>query len=103
MADIDILIIGGGATGLGAAVDAASRGYATLLLEQSDHLQSQHETGGKWGLRYLRQGNVKLVLEALKERERLYANTPDRVQHQSFFIQVYTWWHGPFYGGTQAL
>ncbi len=101
MPDTDILIIGGGATGLGAAVDAASRGYATLLLEQADFAAGTSSRSTKLvhgGLRYLRQGNVKLVLEALKERGRLCANAPHLVQHQLFIIPIYNWWHGPFYG-----
>ena len=67
----DILIIGGGATGLGAAVDAASRGYKTLLVEQYDFAKGTSSRSTKLvhgGVRYLAQGNIKLVMDALRER-----------------------------------
>ena len=73
----DIVIIGGGATGLGAAVDAASRGYKTLLLEKFDFGKGTSSRSTKLvhgGVRYLAQGNIKLVVEALKERGRLLKN-----------------------------
>lgn len=97
----DILIIGGGATGLGAAVDAASRGYQTLLIEQSDFAKATSSRSTKLihgGLRYLKQGNIALVLEALRERGRLCKNAPHLIYHRAFFVPNYKWWEGPFYG-----
>ena len=97
----DVIIIGGGATGLGAAVDAASRGYRTLLLEQSDFAKATSSRSTKLihgGLRYLKQGNVALVIEALKERGLLCRNAPHLVSHLPFLVPNYHWWEGPFYG-----
>lgn len=97
----DILIIGGGATGLGAAVDAASRGYKTLLLEQHDFAKGTSSRSTKLvhgGVRYLQQGNIKLVMEALKERGILKKNAAHLVKNQSFIVPNYKWWEGPFYG-----
>lgn len=97
----DVLIIGGGATGLGAAVDAASRGYRTLLLEQNDFAKGTSSRSTKLihgGLRYLQQGNIALVLEALRERGRLCQNAPHLIYHRAFFVPSYKWWEGPFYG-----
>ena len=97
----DILIIGGGATGLGAAVDAASRGLKTVLVEQSDFAKATSSRSTKLihgGLRYLQQGNISLVLEALKERGRLCQNAPHLICHRAFFVPSYHWWQGPFYG-----
>jgi len=99
--DWDVLIIGGGATGLGAAVDAASRGYRTLLLEQHDFAKATSSRSTKLihgGLRYLQQGNIALVLEALRERGRLCQNAPHLIYHRAFFVPSYKWWEGPFYG-----
>lgn len=97
----DFLIIGGGATGLGTAVEAASRGYKTLLLEQHDFSKGTSSRSTKLvhgGVRYLRQGNVALVLEALRERGLLRQNAPHLVKNQSFIVPNYDWWEGPFYG-----
>ncbi len=97
----EILVIGGGATGLGVAVDAASRGYATLLLEQHDFAKGTSSRSTKLihgGIRYLKQGNIGLVMESLKERGRLCRNAPHLVHHHSFIVPIYTWWEGPFYG-----
>lgn len=97
----DIIIIGGGATGLGVAVDAASRGYATLLLEQHDFAKGTSSRSTKLvhgGVRYLRQGNISLVLEALNERGLMRQNAPHLVTHQAFLVPNYDWWDGPFYG-----
>ncbi|HEX6983441.1 MAG TPA: glycerol-3-phosphate dehydrogenase/oxidase [Balneolaceae bacterium] len=97
----DFVIIGGGATGLGTAVDAASRGYRTLLLEQYDFAKGTSSRSTKLvhgGVRYLRQGNVSLVLEALHERGLLMKNAPHLVKNQSFVVPNYDWWEGPFYG-----
>ncbi len=96
----DIVIIGGGATGLGTAVDAASRGYKTLLLEQHDFAKGTSSRSTKLvhgGVRYLQQGDVSLVLEALKERGLMIQNAPHLVKNQAFVIPNYEWWDGPFY------
>lgn len=97
----DFVIIGGGATGLGCAVDAASRGHSVALIEQADFAQATSSRSTKLvhgGVRYLKQGNVSLVLEALKERGRLCVNAPHLVSHQAFIVPIYSWWEGPFYG-----
>lgn len=97
----DIVIIGGGATGLGAAVDAASRGHSVLLVEQSDFAKGTSSRSTKLvhgGVRYLKQGNVSLVLEALRERGLLVRNAPHLVHSLAFVIPNYHWWEGPFYG-----
>src|SRR5210317_1695829 len=85
--DWDILIIGGGATGLGAALDAASRGHRTVLLERGDFAQGTSSRSTKLvhgGVRYLKQGNLRLVLESLRERGRLRANAPHLVSDIRF-------------------
>jgi glycerol-3-phosphate dehydrogenase len=97
----DICIIGGGATGLGIAVDAASRGYTTVLFERYDFAKGTSSRSTKLvhgGVRYLQQGNIKLVIEALKERGLLLKNAPHLVKNQSFVIPNYKWWEHPFYG-----
>lgn len=99
--EFDIIVIGGGATGLGAAVDAASRGYRTLLLEALDFAKGTSSRSTKLvhgGVRYLQQGNIKLVMEALKERGILKKNASHLVKNQSFIVPNYKWWEGPFYG-----
>lgn len=99
-ADWDIIVIGGGATGLGCAVDAASRGYKTLLLEQVDFAKGTSSRSTKLvhgGVRYLQQGDVSLVFEALKERGLMFKNAPHLVTNQSFIIPSYEWWGSPFY------
>ena len=96
----DIIVIGGGATGLGTALDAASRGYHTLLLEQSDFSKGTSSRSTKLvhgGVRYLAQGDISLVLEALHERGLMRHNAPHLVKNQSFIIPNYDWWDGPFY------
>lgn len=98
--DWDILIVGGGATGIGTALDAASRGYRTLLLEQHDFGKGTSSRSTKLvhgGVRYLRQGDVSLVFEALKERGLMMQNAPHLVRNLSFIIPAYDWWEGPFY------
>ncbi len=100
-AEFDICIIGGGATGLGIAVDAASRGYKTILLEQYDFAKGTSSRSTKLvhgGVRYLQQGNIKLVMEALKERGLLLKNAPHLVHNQKFVVPNYKWWEKPFYG-----
>lgn len=97
----DILVIGGGATGLGCAVDAAARGYKTLLLDMHDFSKGTSSRSTKLvhgGVRYLQQGDVSLVIEALHERGLLIQNAPHLVSHQSFIVPSYEWWNGPFYG-----
>ena len=97
----DVLIVGGGATGLGTAIEAASRGYRTLLLEQHDFAKGTSSRSTKLvhgGVRYLKQGNVSLVLEALRERGRMLKNAPHLVTDLRFVVPSYDWWEGPFYG-----
>ena len=97
----DLLIIGGGATGLGCAIDAAARGYKTLLLEMHDFAKATSSRSTKLvhgGVRYLQQGNIALVLEALRERGRLQQNAPHLVSNLAFVVPNYDWWEGPFYG-----
>ena len=97
----DVIIIGGGATGLGAAVDAASRGYRTVLLEQNDFASGTSSRSTKLihgGVRYLRQGNLSLVREALQERSRLYQNAPHLVRNLKFMLPAYSMWERAFYG-----
>ncbi len=97
----DVIVIGGGATGLGAAVDAASRGYRTVLLEQADFAEGTSSRSTKLvhgGVRYLRQGNVALVREALRERSRLRDNAPHLVRNLTFMLPAYSRWERPFYG-----
>lgn len=97
----DFCVIGGGATGLGVAVDAASRGFSTLLLEEYDFAKGTSSRATKLihgGVRYLQQGNIKLVTEALHERGILRRNAPHMVKNQSFIVPNYKWWEGPYYG-----
>ena len=97
----DIVIIGGGATGLGAAVDAASRGYKTLLVEQHDFVKGTSSRSTKLvhgGVRYLQQGNIKLIREALRERTLLLKNAPHVCQPMQFVIPVYSWYKKWYYG-----
>ncbi len=96
----DVVVIGGGASGLGVALDAVSRGFKTLLLEQSDFAKGTSSKSTKLvhgGVRYLAQGNVDLVREALHERGLLLRNAPHLVKNQSFIIPNYEWWGGAFY------
>jgi glycerol-3-phosphate dehydrogenase len=97
----DIVIIGGGATGLGCAVDAASRGYKTLLLEKNDFSKGTSSRSTKLvhgGVRYLAQGNIHLVREALLERGRMIRNAPHVCHTLSFIVPAYKWWQKLFYG-----
>src|SRR6056297_2261122 len=97
----DFVIIGGGATGLACAIEAASRGYQTILLEQDDFSKGTSSRSTKLihgGVRYLQQGNITLVLEALKERGLLRKNAPHLVHNLRFVVPIYDWWEGPFYG-----
>ncbi|MBC8017820.1 MAG: glycerol-3-phosphate dehydrogenase/oxidase, partial [Verrucomicrobia bacterium] len=102
----DMIVIGGGATGLGTAVDAAARGYRTLLLEQRDFASGTSSRSTKLihgGLRYLQQGNLTLVRESLHERGLLMQNAPHLVHNLSFIVPLYDWWEGPFYGAGLKL
>lgn len=97
----DFVIIGGGATGIGVAVDAASRGYRVLLLEQHDFGKGTSSRSTKLvhgGVRYLRQGNISLVREALRERGLLRQNAPHLVHDLPFIVPSYSWWEKSFYG-----
>jgi len=97
----DIVIVGGGASGLGAAVDAAQRGYKTLLLEKNDFAKGTSSRSTKLvhgGVRYLQNGDISLVIEALKERGIMKRNAPHLVKEMSFVIPFYDWWNSPFYG-----
>jgi glycerol-3-phosphate dehydrogenase len=96
----DVIIIGGGATGLGVALDSASRGLKTLLLEQSDFSKGTSSRSTKLvhgGVRYLAQGNIDLVREALRERGLLEKNAPHLVQNEIFVIPNYTRFNKLFY------
>jgi glycerol-3-phosphate dehydrogenase len=97
----DLIIVGGGATGLGSAVDAASRGHRVLLLERGDFATGTSSRSTKLvhgGVRYLQQGNFSLVLEALRERGLLQRNAPHLVANLPFVVPNYEWWEAPFYG-----
>lgn len=97
----DFIVIGGGATGLGVGVDAASRGYSVLLLETGDFAEGTSGRSTKLihgGVRYLQQGNVALVVEALHERGLLLRNAPHLVHNLEFLVPDYRWWERPFYG-----
>ena len=99
--EYDCCIIGGGATGLGIALDAASRGLKTILLEQHDFAKGTSSRSTKLvhgGVRYLQQGNIRLVMDALKERGLLLRNAPHLVHNQAFIVPNYKWWEKPFYG-----
>jgi glycerol-3-phosphate dehydrogenase len=97
----DMIVVGGGATGVGVAIDAASRGYEVLLLEQHDFGKGTSSRSTKLvhgGVRYLEQGNITLVMEALKERGILRKNAPHIVRDLGFVVPSYEWWEAPFYG-----
>ncbi|MDZ4719314.1 MAG: glycerol-3-phosphate dehydrogenase/oxidase [Roseiflexaceae bacterium] len=97
----DIVIIGGGATGLGSAVDAVARGYRTLLIEASDFAKGTSSRSTKLvhgGVRYLAQGNIGLVRDALHERGLMQRNAPQLVHTLPLVIPAYNWWDQPFYG-----
>ncbi len=96
----DCIVIGGGASGLGVAIEASSRGYSCLMLEQSDFGKGTSSRSTKLihgGVRYLQQGDVSMVLEALHERGLLRQNAPHLVSNQRFIVPNYVWWDGPFY------
>jgi glycerol-3-phosphate dehydrogenase len=104
--DFDILVIGGGATGLGIAVDAASRGYRTALVEAHDFAKGTSSRSTKLvhgGVRYLAEWQFGLVTEALEERALLCQNAPHLVHDLAFVVPRYHWWEGPFYGAGLKL
>ena len=97
----DIAVIGGGATGLGVALDAAARGFSVLLVESHDFAKGASSRATKLvhgGVRYLAQGNISLVREALHERSTLLANAPHLAQPLAFVMPSYKFWEAPFYG-----
>ncbi len=96
----DLAVIGGGATGLGTAVDAATRGYRTLLLEAHDFAQGTSSRSTKLvhgGVRYLASGQIGLVREALRKRGRLLRNAPHLVSDLAFMVPAYRVWDRPYY------
>src|ERR1700749_3685807 len=98
---VDIVIIGWGAIGSAIPVDAPSRGFPTLLLEREDFGKGTSSRSTKLvhgGVRYLEQGNISLVMEALKERGLLRQNAPHLVGNLAFVVPNYDWWEAPFYG-----
>jgi glycerol-3-phosphate dehydrogenase len=97
----DIVVIGGGAVGAGVAVDASTRGFDVLLVEREDFGKGTSSRSTKLvhgGVRYLEQGNISLVMEALKERGLLLRNAPHIVHDLPFVVPNYSWWEAPFYG-----
>jgi len=97
----DIAVIGGGATGMGVAVDAAARGFSVVLVEAHDFGKGTSSRSTKLvhgGVRYLEQGNIPLVMSALKERGMMRQNAPHLVHDLAFVVPNYTWWEAPFYG-----
>ncbi len=97
----DVLVIGGGATGLGTALDAVSRGLNVLLIEKYDFGKGTSSRSTKLvhgGVRYLKNGDISLVVEALRERGLMLRNAPHLVRNMSFIIPTYDWWSTPFYG-----
>ena len=102
----DVLVVGGGATGLGVAVDSAQRGYNTCLLEAFDFAKGTSSRTTKLvhgGVRYLQQLDFQLVVEALRERGLMHENAPHLVHPLRFVIPRYGWWQGPFYGAGLML
>ncbi len=97
----DLAVIGGGATGLGVALDAAARGFSVVLLEAHDFAKGTSSRATKLahgGVRYLAQGNIHLVREALHERTTLLHNAPHLAQPLAFVMPTYHLWEAPFYG-----
>ena len=97
----DIAVIGGGATGMGVAVDAAARGLSVVLVEAHGFGKGTSSRSTKLvhgGVRYLEQGNIPLVMSALKERGILRRNAPHLVHDLAFIVPLYSWWEAPFYG-----
>ncbi|MGB7546609.1 MAG: FAD-dependent oxidoreductase, partial [Terracidiphilus sp.] len=97
----DIAVVGGGATGMGVAVDAAARGLSVVLVEAHDFGKGTSSRSTKLvhgGVRYLEQGNIPLVMSALKERGLMRQNAPHLVHDLAFVVPNYSWWEAPFYG-----
>lgn len=97
----DMAVVGGGATGLGVALDAAARGFSVVLVESHDFAKGTSSRATKLvhgGVRYLAQGNISLVREALHERSTLLANAPHLAQPLPFVMPSYSLWKSPFYG-----
>lgn len=104
--DFEVLVIGGGASGLGIAVDAVSRGYRTALIEAHDFAKCTSSRSTKLvhgGVRYLEQMQFALVKEALEERAILCANAPHLAHDLAFVVPKFHWWEGPFYGAGLKL
>jgi glycerol-3-phosphate dehydrogenase len=102
----DVIIVGGGATGIGAAVDAASRGYRCALFEQSDFGKGTSSRSTKLlhgGVRYLRQGRMALVREALRERSILFHIAPHLVRRLPLLVPAYQRWELPYYAAGLAI
>ncbi|MBL9186484.1 MAG: glycerol-3-phosphate dehydrogenase/oxidase [Opitutaceae bacterium] len=96
----DLVVVGGGASGLGAAVDAAARGHRVALIERDDFAKGTSSRATKLvhgGVRYLRQGDISLVMSALHERGRMRRNAPHLVHDLEFVIPGYAWWEAPYY------
>ncbi len=97
----DLAVVGGGATGLGVALDAAARGLSVVLVDSHDFAKGTSSRATKLvhgGVRYLAQGNISLVREALHERTTLLNNAPHLAQPLAFVMPSYQWWETPFYG-----
>lgn len=97
----DLAVVGGGATGLGVALDAAARGFSVVLLESHDFAKGTSSRSTKLvhgGVRYLAQGDISLVREALHERTTVLRNAPHLAQPLAFVVPSYDWWEAPFYG-----
>ncbi len=102
----DVLVVGGGATGLGIAVDAVTRGFRTALVEAGDFAQATSSRATKLvhgGVRYLASGQIHLVYEALHERAVMMRNAPHLVKPQAFLLPTYTHWELPYYGAGLLL
>ena len=96
-----VIVVGGGCTGLATALDAAARGYRTLLVERGDFAGGTSSRSTKLvhgGVRYLRQGQLQLVRSALRERRRLWRNAPHLVDNLPLIVPAYRWWERPWYG-----
>lgn len=104
--EFDVLVIGGGATGLGIAVDASTRGFRTALVEAGDFAQATSSRSTKLvhgGVRYLVSGQMHLVYEALRERKLMMQNAPHLVHPLAFVTPAYRWFDLPFYGSGLKL
>lgn len=103
---VDLAVIGGGATGLGVALDAALRGFSVALFDSHDFAGGTSSRSTKLlhgGVRYLAQGNIALVREALAERATVLRLAPHLAQPLRFVMPSYRWWQTPFYGAGLKL